>query len=432
MAAESIYNAKRFTPEMLTSEPIRQLINETYSTLSEPVKKSFNISELAQKKDSKSQKKSKEQLLQELLDAAYNFSGFKVFHQMNEVGFSLKADDEGIISHEKFKEKIKSIDANYNETYLNTEYQLFAGSTRMADKWDDYKQDGDRYDLQYRTAEDDRVREEHARLDRITLPQSDPFWEKYFPPNGYNCRCTTIQVRKGKYPSSNSKDARSLGDSMTTGKASIFRWNPGISKTQYPQKHPYMPSKTDCTNCDKGLKLKLYYDATNLACQACRQIELCKNLKTEKVATTKSGNAVYTYSSEKKKDDYADRLRCVSQIAEIKNKDSWLMPEIEKDTPLYKEIYGDLIDTIYENKCPDSKVGKEYYEYKGHLPNPSRPYRTFGKCLSRGCKQSDKIIILDCGLSRGRMLEAINGKINAHKLITEVWIDDGFTVNRLY
>ena len=31
------------------------------------------------------------------------------------------------------------------------------------------------------------MRPEHAALDRITLPMSDPFWESYYPPNGWNC-----------------------------------------------------------------------------------------------------------------------------------------------------------------------------------------------------------------------------------------------------
>ena len=50
--------------------------------------------------------------------------------------------------------------------------------------------------------EDDRVREDHAILHGTTLPPSDPFWSLYLPPNGWNCRCTAVQVRKGKYPQS--------------------------------------------------------------------------------------------------------------------------------------------------------------------------------------------------------------------------------------
>lgn len=57
----------------------------------------------------------------------------------------------------------------------------------MAAKWEKFEEDGDRYNLQYRTAGDDKVRPEHAALNGVTLPMSDPFWESYYPPNGWNC-----------------------------------------------------------------------------------------------------------------------------------------------------------------------------------------------------------------------------------------------------
>ena len=37
---------------------------------------------------------------------------------------------------------------------------------------------------------DDKVRPEHAVLNRVTLPITDKFREKFYPPNGWGCRCT--------------------------------------------------------------------------------------------------------------------------------------------------------------------------------------------------------------------------------------------------
>ena len=31
-------------------------------------------------------------------------------------------------------------------------------------------------------------------------------YPRYYPPNGYNCRCTVVQVRKGKYESTHSSE----------------------------------------------------------------------------------------------------------------------------------------------------------------------------------------------------------------------------------
>jgi len=112
----------------------------------------------------------------------------------------------------------------------------------MAVKWKEWEKNADRYDLQYRTANDNRVREEHAALDGITLPMTDPFWNEYLPPNGWNCRCTTVRVRKGKYPTSDSDDALQKGRNCTSKpKQRIFRFNPGKQDKIFPEKHPYFP-----------------------------------------------------------------------------------------------------------------------------------------------------------------------------------------------
>lgn len=42
---------------------------------------------------------------------------------------------------------------------------------------------------QYKTLEDNRVREEHARLNNNIWRNDDPVWDKIWPPNGWNCRC---------------------------------------------------------------------------------------------------------------------------------------------------------------------------------------------------------------------------------------------------
>jgi SPP1 gp7 family putative phage head morphogenesis protein len=47
---------------------------------------------------------------------------------------------------------------------------------------------------EYRTAEDERVRPEHARLDGLVLPKDDPFWRTHYPPWDYNCRCIAVDA----------------------------------------------------------------------------------------------------------------------------------------------------------------------------------------------------------------------------------------------
>lgn len=46
----------------------------------------------------------------------------------------------------------------------------------------------------YVTIGDSRVRDEHIPLEGVTLPKDDPFWDRFTPPNGWNCRCSVIPI----------------------------------------------------------------------------------------------------------------------------------------------------------------------------------------------------------------------------------------------
>ena len=174
------------------------------------------------------------------------FSGFKTYHEMNDASRLMKDDDGGFKPFGQFLQDVQAIDASYNQNWLFAEYNFAAASTQMAAKWADIEQDGDEYNLQYRTASDGLVRPEHAALEGITLPPSDKFWDQYLPPNGWNCRCTAVQVLKDKYPESDSDQACAAGERATTqidkngnNKAEMFRFNPGKSGKVFPPKHPY-------------------------------------------------------------------------------------------------------------------------------------------------------------------------------------------------
>lgn len=174
---------------------------------------------------------------------AFVFSGFKTFHALREVGLSMLTEKGDIKPFNDFLTDVKQINAQYNHNYLYAEYNQALAAAQMAAKWHDFEQDGDRYNLQYRTAGDDKVREEHAILHGTTLPPSDPFWDMFLPPNGWNCRCTAVQVRKNKYPASDSKLAMLQGMNCTEGaKKEIFRYNAGKSLQLFPPKHPYFKS----------------------------------------------------------------------------------------------------------------------------------------------------------------------------------------------
>lgn len=226
-AAGMVYNAGQFNASMLTTPEARKMIGETLRTLKTGIDAGLPVDV-------------PETVRYALENNAFIFSGFKAFHTLREVGLSLLTEKGEIKPFDTFRKDVEGINRRYNHNYLYAEYNHAVGASLIAARWQQLEQDGDKYDLQYRTAQDDRVREDHAVLHGITLPPSDPFWGKYMPPNGWNCRCTAVQVRKGKYPLSDPQKAMESGDECTeAAKQQIFRFNPGKELQLFPPKHPY-------------------------------------------------------------------------------------------------------------------------------------------------------------------------------------------------
>lgn len=206
----------------------------------------------------------------------YVFSGIKTFHELNEAFPSLLDDNGNRKPFEQFLNDVQSIDKTYNGNYLRAEYNFVNASADMAAKWEQFQQDGDRYNLQYRTANDGKVRPEHAELHGVTLPPSDPFWSVYYPPNGWNCRCTVVQVRKSKYPTTDHTEAMERGEkALSRDKKGMFRFNPGIQGKSFPDYNPYTISR--CRDCDIASKLAARIP-TNELCAACSIVRaMCKS-----------------------------------------------------------------------------------------------------------------------------------------------------------
>ena len=51
--------------------------------------------------------------------------------------------------------------------------------------------------LVYKSRDDARVRPEHRGWHNTVLPVDHPWWQTHFPPNGWNCRCTVVQMSDG-------------------------------------------------------------------------------------------------------------------------------------------------------------------------------------------------------------------------------------------
>lgn len=265
-AMKAIYEAEQVNPDTLNLDAVKKMIHETNRVFSKAVNLGIADNLIP------------EAMARSLDYDTFMFSGLKVYNQIKEGSLKLRNDDGIVKSFDKFMQDVKVIDDTYNRNYLQAEYNFALHSAQAAARWADVEADGDEYNLQYRTAADDRVRDEHAILNETTLPPSDRFWDFYYPPNGWNCRCIALQVLKEKFPQSNPIDAMEKGNLATTkigrdgvDKGAIFRFNPGKQKQIFPPSHPYRSSK--CTNCDNA-KLQLSAKIPQgEKCQACKILQ---------------------------------------------------------------------------------------------------------------------------------------------------------------
>lgn len=261
-----------FEPELLREPVVKEFIKATAEVLNEAVDEGLKIVSLD------------EVSRQRLKDSNFVFSGYKTFHELNEVFPSLLDEGGAIKPFEHFLKDVQAIHENYNKYYLKSEYKFATQSSLMAARWKSFNPDK-RYNLQYRTIGDERVRFSHRPLDRITLPMTSKFWDWYFPPNGWGCRCTVVQVRGKKYPVSDEADAMNAGSQSTAGKhQEMFRFNPGKEMATFPAYNPY--TIRSCIGCEyQPMKLARNERPNNEQCAACKIIQEGKSLKDFKSAT---------------------------------------------------------------------------------------------------------------------------------------------------
>ncbi len=228
-AINRLYRNKSYHPDdFLVNAPYQRLIQATYEVLEQALK----------------HEKLPDELKKAFRKNVFIFSGLKTHAQLLQAS-RLLLDGDQIKPYYKWRREVEKEVSAPHRRYLEAEYNFAVASSQMAERWHYLTRDGDDALLQYRTANDERVRQSHRPLHGITLPAKDPFWDKYYPPNGWNCRCTVVRV-KDNHPVSDPEKARRLGEKATTyinrrgvNKLRIFRFNPAKHKVIFPPHHPY-------------------------------------------------------------------------------------------------------------------------------------------------------------------------------------------------
>jgi SPP1 gp7 family putative phage head morphogenesis protein len=173
-------------------------------------------------------------MLNDLRNNVYVFSGAKQYHQVREMVDAIY-DGDRIKPFSEYKKTGTEVFEKYNgkQGYLRAEYNAAISQSRSASMWMEIESNAELLPmLTYSTVGDGRVRPEHAMLNNISRPVNDRFWDSYFPPNGWNCRCTTLQT--------DSEDKTSLkGFKKPDTVPPEFMMNAGKQKIVFSDKHPY-------------------------------------------------------------------------------------------------------------------------------------------------------------------------------------------------
>ena len=171
--------------------------------------------------------------LRSLKHNAHVFSGAKTFQEVREMSDFI-ADNQGRrVPFKEYEAKAREIFADFNETYLKTEIFQAENSATMASKWQDIEEDKDILPmLRYQTVGDERVRQDHRPLDGVTRPVDDPFWDTYYPPNGWRCRCEVLQEDEDE-------EATKLGGVKLPDVPPSMQINVGKKKVLFGPEHPY-------------------------------------------------------------------------------------------------------------------------------------------------------------------------------------------------
>lgn len=233
-AAKWMYEKEGFSAEMLEEPEPMAVVNETHRLFKDALDRGIADNVIP------------EAMSRKLDESLFVFSGFKTAQSLGEAASWLRQADGTVKPFNSFLTDVRKVNEKYNERYLRAEYEFAVGSAQMAASWAEVEASGDSYNLQYRTASDERVRSSHQAMAEITLPPSDPFWDSYYPPNGWGCRCTAVQVRKAKYETTDPDKAMQAGNHATeirskdgANPGAMFRFNPGKQGQIFPPKHPY-------------------------------------------------------------------------------------------------------------------------------------------------------------------------------------------------
>lgn len=365
------------------------------------------------------------------------FAAFKVHSMSERMAARLLNPDGTLKPFRQWADDVKSISSHYVGAWLRTEYDTALIRAHNAADWQQFIRDADVMpNLRWMPTTSPKPESSHRAFweRKLTLPVSDPFWDEHHPGDRWNCKCSLEQTDDPPTPELKAEFA---GEAPQPGLTN----NPGKDGHTFSQDHPYFPKS--CASCGfykkasiKNRLLPAFLNIRAKDCYNCPYINGCisrmssDGFKLEH--NFKNGGKLYVHPDiDKDKADYKDMKRICLQLAKMGH-EVRMTPRLHCKSEEYKQIYGSLIGTKYEKKCPDFSVDGVFYEYEGFVKPWNK--KKVGHMLSHGLQQSSRVVINNTkGCSDRFIRKAVMARIHLPgQEVNEVWIYEKGNVRLFY
>ena len=355
------------------------------------------------------------------------FAAFKVHSMSERMAARLLNPDGTLKPFRQWADDVKNISSHYVGAWLRTEYDTALIRAHNAADWQQFIRDADVMpNLRWMPTTSPMPESSHRAFweRKLTLPVSDPFWNEHHPGDRWNCKCSLEQTDDPPTPELKAEFA---GEAPQPGLTN----NPGKDGHTFSQDHPYFPKS--CASCGfykkasiKNRLLPAFLNIRAKDCYNCPYINGCisrmssDGFKLEH--NFKNGGKLYVHPDiDKDKADYKDMKRICLQLAKMGH-EVRMTPRLHCKSEEYKQIYGSLIGTKYEKKCPDFSVDGVFYEYEGFVKPWNK--KKVGHMLSHGLQQSARVVINNTtGCSDRFIRKAVIARIHLPgQEVNEVWI----------
>lgn len=138
------------------------------------------------------------EMLRNLKESCYHFSAAKNYQQLKATTRALIDENGKLRSFNDFKQAAFELNNEHVTSWLQAEYNFAVAGGQMSGTWTRAMENKEVLPLlKYITVGDSRVRPEHAELNGVVRKLDDTFWDMYYPPNGWNCRCDVQSLHSG-------------------------------------------------------------------------------------------------------------------------------------------------------------------------------------------------------------------------------------------